>query len=103
MTPGLAGVSTGVGTSRNIVMDSEEYYRIAKHLYQLDDVIGQCAYQTALDIEKMCETTYIMPLVNAQIRQTTELFKSMLYEGQAMSEALMTQTRRYAEEIVEIE
>jgi len=102
-TPSLVGVTTGIRSARNIVADSEEYNRIAQRMNQLDDRMAQCAYRAALRAESMLETIYIMPQTNPEILRVTGQIKAMLNEYQAVSEALMTRTRNYADDIVNVE
>jgi len=101
-TPTPGRTRSGVGTSQNIVVDEIEYNRIANHMLQRDNMLGQRAYNVALAIDRMCDTTYIMPKAVPEIKRITGTFKGMLNEGQAISEQFAGQTKRYANDMVHI-
>ena len=94
--------TTGRGNSSNIVASQAEYETVCNMLDQADDRMGECLYKTAMEIEAMCQTSYILPAAVPRYMSVSDSVKRSLGEFRALTEDTTIQTRRFAREITSI-
>ena len=95
--------STGWGNSNNIVVSQGEYDKIMGDMDRVDYAMGECIYKTATEIETLCETIFHLPRVAPQCKNISQTVKGLLNEYVALTDELRIQTRKFAQEMVEIE
>jgi len=95
--------SIGHGNSSNIVVSQSQYDEIAWSIGKIDDAMGECIYKTAMEIEEMCETIFVMPDATEQCKNISQTVKGMLDHYVGLTEDIRMQARNFAREIVEAE
>ena len=93
---------TGRGDSSNIVVDQYEYQEVSRTISHIDDRIGECIYRTAIEIEEMCRTIFMMPMVTPQCMNYCDTVKSSLSQFRDLAEDMALESKRFAREITEI-
>ena len=91
------------GDSSNIVVSREEYARICQQLDQADDRIGECIYRIASRIRAMNETIFRLPRATPQCQGISSEVSGSLGEMRSLTEEIILRTRRFANDITEIQ
>ena len=95
--------SVGVGTSDNVVVDNDEYEDITRVVDQIDEQAGSDLFRAAEAIETMCSSIYIVPVTVPRVLAITNQLKNSLREFRSLTEEANIHTRRFANEIREID
>ena len=106
MTPQEAasgGFHTGVGNSTNIVVDSPTYEMALRTVDRIDDRTGELFYRISVELEEMCETSYVIPHTAPRFLDICSAVKHCLREYRSLTEEIAICTRRFVREITEIE
>ena len=101
-----AGATVSVlnrGDSSNIVASREEYARICQQIDQADDRMGECIYRIATRIRAMSETIFRLPQATPQCQGISNEVSGSLSEMRSLTEDIILRTRRFANEITEIQ
>ena len=95
-------VSTGRGTSDNVVVDRQEYESISRVLSHADERIGECIYNISNEVEALCQTAFILPTAVPRCMNISDSVKRTLGEFRSVTEDSVIQIRSFAREITEI-
>ena len=93
---------TGQGNSNNIVVDQDEYEAICNKINQADDKIGESYYRIALEIEQLCQTSFILPSVVPRCLNICNNIKDSLGEFRSLTEDATLEMRKFARDITDI-
>ena len=95
--------TTGKKTSSNIVTDQRLCEEIAVKISRVDDKIGRCLHQIALEIEAMCQTSYNLPQTIPRCINITSITKNSLGEFRELAEEAIGLIRSHARDVTEIQ
>jgi len=103
-TEGASGgfVATGRGNSSNIVVSQGGYIALSQRASQADDRIGECLYNIAIEIENLCQTSFILPDAVPKCLNVSESVKRTLGEFRSLTEETVLLIRGFAREIDDI-
>jgi len=90
------------GSLTTIAVDASEYDMVANMVSHADDVIGECLYNVAAEIEVMCQTTFILPKAVPRCVNVSDNIKSSLGQFRSLTEESLIQLRRFTQEILNI-
>ena len=93
----------GIGSHTNVVIDQGVYENALRRADVMEDQLGEEIYKTAMAIEKMCTSIYIVPETVPKILALTEQVKSSLGQFRALTEDASIQTRKYINEIMQLD
>ena len=99
---GAGAALTGVGNSSNIVVSQQEYETIAHDICRADEDMGACLYNAACEIEKLCQTAFILPTAVPRCLNVSDTVKRSLGQFRTVTEEMALQSRRFAREITEV-
>ena len=94
--------TTGRGDSSNVVVSQGEYEIICNMVSQVDDRVGECLYNVAMEIEAMCQTSFVLPTAVPRCLNISDDVKRSLGQFRSLTEDAVMQARRFAREITEI-
>jgi len=92
---------TGIGNSSNIVVDQSTYENITQMVDRVDDDAGAEFYKCCMEIEQMCQNTFIVPETISQILAITSQVKGSLGQFRSMTEEVNIQARNFARNMIE--
>ena len=95
-------VPTGRGNSSNIVVSQAEYESAFRQVCQADERMGECVYNTANEIELLCQTVFILPQAVPRCLNISESVKKSLGQFRAVTEDVAIKARNFAREITDI-
>jgi len=93
---------TGIGNSTNIVVDESLYRDTTNKVDSIDDKMGECLYRTALEIEEMCRTIFILPQAAPRCLGISDEVKRSLGEFRALTDEANLLANRFARDINDI-
>ena len=99
---GSGQFSTGQGSSDNIVVSQADYDALAYKLYQIDERVSDCLYQCAKQVEEMCDTIFIMPVVGPRCKHIAGGVVECLGQLRALTDDVGASAKKFAAEIMEI-
>jgi len=91
----------GVASISNVVANRREYAFISQRLYQEDEQMGICIYNTCAEIEAMCDTIYQLPETVPHCKQVIALVLESLAEYRELSDRIVAIMRNYSRDISE--
>ena len=97
---GGATVLLGIGSPANVVVNRNEYAFVAQRLYQEDEKMGICIYNTCAEIEAMCETIYQLPETVPHCKQMIAKVLESLAEYRELSDLIVNTLRNYSRDIL---
>jgi len=80
-----------------------EYDEICHIINQADDKIGECLYHVAMEIETMCQTTFILPKAVPRCLNISNSVKNLLGYFRSFTDDATIQARNFARRIIEVE
>ena len=92
---------TGVGNSSNIVVEQSTYENVTKMADRVDDEAGAEIYKCCMEIEQMCQNTFVVPETISRILAITGQVKGSLGQFRSMTEEINIATRNFARNIIE--
>ena len=95
-------VSTGRGTSDNVVVSQQEYESISRLLSHADERAGECIYNISNEIEALCQTVFILPTAGPRCMNISDSVKRTLGQFRSLTEDGVIQIRSFAREITNI-
>jgi len=95
-------IATGRGDSSNIVVARSNYDAIQSTINKAEDRIGECLYYTAIEIEALCQTAFILPAAVPRCLNISETVKRSLGDMRATAEDATLLARNFAREMTEI-
>jgi len=99
----FTGAQAGVRSNpRNIAVSQADYDAICRHIYKADDKMCDCLYKTAMEIEEMCQTSFILPAAVPGCLSISNSVKQSLGQFRALTEEAVIQARRFAHEMISI-
>jgi len=93
---------TGHRNSTNIVVNRSEYATIARTLQQIDEDLGMCIYETAKEIEDMCNTIFVMPNVSPKCMEIACTVRESMSSYRDASGDLAMECNKFASDMSEI-
>lgn len=97
------GYVTQVGNESNVVVDQNTYDEILQRINAVDARIAEELYNTAVQIEEMCRTIYIVPTTLPKYLAILDKVKSSLGQFQTLTEDTRLRVYRYVDEIISID
>jgi len=94
--------STGARNSSNIVVGQSEYDSILNHINQIDEDMATAIYDIALEIDDMCQTSYILPRTVPKCARVLDGIKSSLGDFRSLTEEALSQMRNFVQGILGI-
>jgi len=94
--------TTGRRNSSNIVVDEHEYQSITSRVSQTDEQLGECMYRIAQEVEALCQSSFILPSAASRCMSVSDDVKRSLGQFRSVTEEMVIQTRRFAQEITDI-
>ena len=96
------GFSTGRGNSSNIVVDRHVCEEIARKITHADDKAGESLYRIAMEVENMCNTTFVMPTASPRCLNVAMATKTFLEEYRKLTDEIAASMRKFAQETTDI-
>ena len=93
---------TGHRNSTNIVVSRAEFATIARTLQQIDEDLGRCIYETAKEIEDMCNTIFIMPSVSPKCKEIACAVRESMSTYRNASDDLAIECNKFANDMSDI-
>ena len=94
--------TVGHRNSSNIVTDREEYAAICNKIDQAEDRMGECLHKTALEIEAMCQTIFVLPRVVPRCVGISDAIKQSLNQFRSLTLDAIIHIRNFARDITDI-
>ena len=94
---------TGVGNQTNIVSDRSLYDTLLHKINETDNRMAEVLYHTAMEIEGLCATSFIVPETLPGYLAILNAVKSSLGEFRTLTNEAEIKARRFAEDITVIE
>jgi len=105
-SPGSArsgGYVTGVGDQSNIVVKHSDYNEILGRIQSVDSKIAEECYNICVQIEEMCDTIYVVPIMKPKYVEYTNRIKACLAEFQSLTDDARMRTHQFVSDIVSID
>ena len=96
------GYVTGVGNQRNIVVSQGVYDQALKRVQIIDSRMAEEIYKMTVQIERMCETTYIVPETRAKCLEYVDKIKSSLGKFESLTDEAIICTRQLASTLLSL-
>lgn len=93
----------GVGNSSNIVINEDVYSDVAKKARDLDYEVGEMLYRMAEEIERMCNSIFIVPETAPRVMELTSQFKHLMTSFNGVTDDTIILVRRFVNEIIQID
>jgi len=97
------GHDVGVGNQTNIVVDQGVYDTAIRMVDMADEQAGEDLYRIITAIEEMCTSIYVVPETVPKVLSITGQIKDSLGQFRSITENVNIQTRRFVNEIREID
>jgi len=98
----VGSFTTGRGNSTNIVASQSEYESVSRLVSQADEKMGECLYGIAMEVESLCQTSFILPEAVPGCLNISDSIKRSLGEFRSLTEDALIQTRNFAGDISNI-
>jgi len=95
--------ATGIGNSSNIVMEQSVYDHVVREVDRADDQAGAEIYRCCMEIEQMCQNTFVVPETISRILAITGQVKGSLGQFRSLTEDVNISTRSFSRNLVEID
>ena len=97
------GAQTGTGDSSNIVVDTATYEQALRMVDDIDDKMGEMFYKMTMELEQMCQTSYVVPQTNPRFLSVCETVKGSMGNFRGLTEELSIAVRRFSRNMMDIQ
>jgi hypothetical protein len=94
---------TGAGNCTNIVVDQNAYTEALQKMSRVDAEVAEDLHRIANEIEKMCDTIFIVPETLCNYKQILNQVRSSLDEFQSLTEQTARLGQGFVDEMMRID